>query len=61
MDEDTRKEVLVAYQKRKQQEIEHPFLREKMPLGLFPFMQALLLARYIRGDLEEYPPYLWRT
>ncbi len=61
MDEDTRKEVLVAYQKRKQQEMEHPFLRERMPLGLFPFAQALLLARYIRGDLEAYPPYLWRT
>ncbi len=61
MDEDTRKEVLVAYQKRKQQEVEHPFLKEKIALGLFPFAQALLLARYIRGDLEEYPPYLWRS
>jgi CRISPR-associated protein Cas1 len=61
MDEETRKEVLVAYQKRKQQEMEHPFLKEKMPLGLFPFAQALLLARYIRGDLEGYPPYLWRS
>ncbi len=61
MDEDTRKEVLVAYQKRKQQEMEHPFLKEKMPLGLFPFAQALLLARHIRGDLHGYPPYLWRS
>ena len=61
MDEDTRKEVLVAYQKRKQQEMEHPFLTERMPLGLFPFAQALLLARHIRGDLEGYPPYLWRS
>ena len=61
MDEDTRREVLVSYQKRKQQEVEHPFLREKMFLGLFPYAQALLLARHIRGDLEEYPPYLWRS
>ncbi len=61
MDADTRKEVLVAYQKRKQQELEHPFLKKRIPLGLFPFAQALLLARYIRGDLEEYPPYLWRS
>lgn len=61
MDEDTRREFLVSYQKRKQQEVEHPFLREKMPLGLFPFAQALLLARHIRGDLEDYPPYLWRS
>jgi CRISPR-associated protein Cas1 len=60
MDDDTRKEVLVAYQKRKQQEMEHPFLKEKIPLGMFFYAQALLLARYVRGDLEDYPPFLWR-
>lgn len=52
-----RKELLVAYQKRKQEEITHPFLREKMTIGLLPHIQAQLLARYIRGDIEEYPPF----
>jgi CRISPR-associated protein Cas1 len=60
MDDQTRKDVLVAYQKRKQQELEHPFLKEKMALGMFCYAQALLLARYIRGDLEGYPPLIWR-
>lgn len=52
-----RKELLVAYQKRKQVEITHPFLGEKMTIGLLPHIQAQLLARYIRGDIEEYPPF----
>ncbi|OGR02432.1 MAG: subtype I-C CRISPR-associated endonuclease Cas1 [Deltaproteobacteria bacterium RIFOXYA12_FULL_61_11] len=60
MDDDTRKEVLVAYQKRKQEEMVHPFLEEKVPLGMLPFIQALLLARHLRGDVEAYPPFLWR-
>ena len=60
MDEETRKEVLVTYQKRKQEEIQHPFLGEKMMVGLLPHAQALLLARYLRGDLDAYPPFLWR-
>lgn len=60
MDDDTRKEVLVAYQKRKQEEVEHPFLQEKMAVGLLWYVQALLLARYIRGDLDGYPPYIRR-
>jgi len=60
MDGDTRKEVLVAYQKRKQEEIQHPFLGEKIPIGLLPHVQALLMARHLRGDLEAYPPFLWR-
>jgi len=58
MEDDTRKEVIVAYQKRKQEEVEHPFLKEKMPIGLLWHMQALLLARYIRGDLDGYPAYI---
>jgi len=58
MDDDTRKEVIVAYQKRKQEEVEHPFLKEKMPIGLLWHMQALLLARHLRGDLDGYPPYI---
>ena len=43
-----------------QQEITHPFLKEKMAWGLAPYVQALLLARYLRGDMDEYPPFLWK-
>jgi len=60
MDDETRKVVLVAYQKRKQDEILHPFLSETIPVGLLFFSQALLLARFLRGDLDGYPPFLWR-
>ncbi len=60
MDDETRKTLLVAYQKRKQEEIEHPFLQEKIPVGMLPFAQALLLSRHLRGDLDIYPPFLWR-
>jgi len=60
MDESTRRQVLVAWQKRKQEEIMHPFLNEKIKMGLLPFAQAMLLARHLRGDLDGYPPYLWR-
>jgi CRISPR-associated protein Cas1 len=60
MDDDTRKEVLTAWQKRKQEEITHPYLGEKIPLGLVPYVQALLLARHMRGDLEDYPPFFWK-
>ncbi len=60
MDDDTRKEVLVAYQKRKQEEIRHPFLDERIPIGLLPHVQALLLARRLRGELDAYPPFLWK-
>ncbi len=50
--------VLTKWQKRKQNEIMHPFLAEKCPLGLLPHIQAMLLARYIRGDIDGYPPFL---
>ncbi len=60
MDDDTRKAVLVAWQKRKQEDITHPFLQEKIQLGLIPHVQAMLLARYLRGDLNGYPPFFWR-
>jgi CRISP-associated protein Cas1 len=60
MDAATRKEVLVAYQKRKQEEVVHPFLKERVPFGILPHAQAMLLARYLRGDLEGYPSFLWR-
>ncbi len=60
MDDATRKTVLVALQKRKQEEIEHPFLGEKIALGLVPHVQAMLLARFIRGELDAYPAFFWR-
>lgn len=55
-----RKEVLTAWQKRKQDEVEHAFLAEKLPIGLLLHAQALLLARHLRGDLDAYPPFEWR-
>ncbi len=60
MDNDTRKDVLTAWQKRKQEQITHPFLNEKISIGLLPYAQALLLARFLRGDLDAYPPFLWK-
>lgn len=57
MSDEARKTVLAVYQKRKQEEITHPFLGEKMTIGLLPHIQAQLMARYIRGDLQEYPPF----
>jgi len=60
MDDDTRKTLLVAYQKRKQEEINHPYLDETMPMGLLFYAQALLLARHLRGDLDGYPPFIWK-
>lgn len=60
MDDATRKIILIAYQKRKQEEIEHPFIKEKMPAGMLLFAQAQLLGRYLREDMDDYPPFLWR-
>ncbi len=60
MDNDTRKEVLTAWQKRKMEEIRHPFLDETISIGLLPHVQSLLLARYLRGDLEAYPVFVLR-
>jgi CRISP-associated protein Cas1 len=60
MDDKTRKEVLLAWQKRKQEEIIHPYLEEKVSVGLIPYIQAMLLARHVRGDIEDYPPFFWK-
>jgi CRISPR-associated protein Cas1 len=60
MDDETRKIVLVAYQKRKQEEITHPYLKETVQIGLLFYIQALLLARYLRGDIDGYPVFIWR-
>jgi CRISP-associated protein Cas1 len=54
MSDEARKVVFVAYQKRKQDEVLHPFLEEKTTVGLVPHLQALLLARHLRGDLDGY-------
>ena len=58
--DDARKAFLARWQNHKKELLTHPYLNEKMPWGLVPYMQALLLARYLRGDLEEYPPFLWK-
>lgn len=58
--DEARKDVLVAYQERKREEITHTFLQETATIGLLPFLQAQLLARHLRGDLDGYPPFVWR-
>lgn len=58
MDETTRKVVITAWQKRKQEEVNHPFLGASIPIGLLPYSQALLMARFIRGDLDNYPVFI---
>jgi len=58
MNDSTRKDILTAWQKRKQEEIMHPFLQIMVPIGLLPYCQALLLARFIRGDIDSYPVFL---
>lgn len=58
MDDETRKQLLIVYQKRKQDTILHPFLDEKITVGLLFHAQALLLARYLRGDIDTYPPLI---
>lgn len=58
--DDSRKKVLVAWQERKREELIHPFLQEKVSWGLVPHLQARLLARHLRGDLDAYPAFLWK-
>jgi CRISPR-associated protein Cas1 len=60
MDDATRKAVITAYQQRKQETILHPFLREVTTVGLLMHLQARLLARHLRGELDAYPPFIWR-
>lgn len=60
MTDEGRKTVLVTYQKRKQDEMVHPFLGEKTTVGLMPHLQALILARYLRRDIDGYPPLVWK-
>ena len=58
--DDARRTFLGRWQERKKEPLTHPFLGEKLPWGMVPYVQALLLARYLRGDLDDYPPFLWK-
>lgn len=60
MDDELRKKVLTEWQNRKREIITHPYLGEKVEWGMVPYVQAMLLARYLRGDLDGYPVFLWK-
>lgn len=60
MKDDSRKKILTEWQNRKKEVITHPFLKEKVEWGMVPYVQAMLLARYLRGDLDAYPPFMWK-
>lgn len=60
MKDEARRSFLSEWQNKKQEKITHPYLGEKISWGLLPHVQSLLLARYLRGDLDEYPPFLWK-
>ena len=55
-----RRTVIANWQKRKQEEINHPFLDDKVQIGMIPYVQAMLFVRVLRGDLDAYPPFIWR-
>ena len=60
MDDELRKKLLIEWQNKKKETITHPFLNEKIEWGMVPYVQAMLLARYLRGDLDSYPVFLWK-
>lgn len=60
MTDNCRKELLTTWQKRKKETIEHPYLKEKISIGLLPHVQAMLLSRFLRGDIDDYPVFLMR-
>lgn len=60
MSDNARKNLLVEWQNKKKEIITHPYLGEKVEWGMVPFVQAMLLARYLRGDIDEYPPFFWK-
>lgn len=60
LNERGRRTLLSSWQKRKSEEIIHPFLEEKVQIGMIPYVQCMLFARVLRGDLDEYPPFAWR-
>lgn len=58
--DDSRRELLKALQTKKHEVLTHPFLDEKVEWGMLPYLQAKLLAKYVRGDIEQYPPFFWK-
>lgn len=60
MDDELRRKVLTEWQNKKKEIITHPYLKEKVEWGMVPYVQAMLLARYLRGDLDSYPVFLWK-
>ncbi len=60
MTDSCKKEIISSWQKRKKEIIEHPYLKEKIPLGLLPYSQAMLLSRFMRGDIDDYPVFLMK-
>ena len=58
--DDGRKRFLSEWQKKKKEELTHPFLEEKITWGMVPYAQAMLLARHLRGDIDQYPPFFWK-
>ena len=58
--DEPRRLVIKEWQTRKKETLIHPFLKEKIPIGLIPYCQAMLLARYLRSDIDGYPPFIWR-
>ena len=60
MTDSCKKNLITTWQKRKKEMIEHPYFKEKIPLGLLPYAQAMLLSRYMRGDIDDYPVFLMK-
>ena len=60
MDDELRKKLLTEWQNKKKETLTHPYLKEKIEWGMIPYVQAMLLARYLRGDLDAYPVFLWK-
>jgi CRISPR-associated protein Cas1 len=58
--DEARRSLLKKWQERKRESLTHPYLNEKLQWGMIPYVQALLLARYLRDDLDAYPPFLWK-
>lgn len=61
LSEKGRRKVLEQWRARKRESIQHPFLKEKVPIGMIPYVQSMLFARVLRGDLDRYPPFVWRS
>lgn len=60
LSDDARRLLLTEWQNKKKENITHPYLGEKVEWGMVPYVQAMLLARYLRGDMDEYPPFFWK-